>query len=92
MKRSMGIIIALVCDNDKYKDRIILEDENGIRTYAKDIYDERCLEGKKSTLYYNDTYTCTKCKNPYILSYSDFYEKKICKDIYEEEKKNEFGI
>ena len=76
MKRNMGIIIALVCDNDKYKDRIILEDENGIKTYAKDIYDERCLEGKKSTLYYNDTYTCTKCKNPYILSYSDFYEKK----------------
>ena len=80
------------CDNDKYNDRIILEDENGIKTYSKDIYDERCLEGKKSTLYYNDTYTCTKCKNPYILSYSDFYEKKICKDIYEEEKKNEFGI
>ena len=33
----MGIIIALVCDNDKYNDRMILEDENGIKIYSKDI-------------------------------------------------------
>ena len=80
-------------DNCKYYyNRIIMEDENGIKNCVYNIFDERCVEGKINTLYYNNTYTCTNCKKPYILSYSEFYERKICKDIYEEEKKSEFKI
>ena len=72
---------------------ILLEDENGIKTCSGErIFKDRCMEGKKNTYYYNDIDTCTKCKEPYILSYSKFYEKKICKDIYEEEKTSQFTI
>ena len=80
------------CNKCFYYD-LLVEDENGIKTCAQNnIFNERCIEGKKNTYYYNDIYTCTKCKEPYILSYSEFYERKICKDIYEEEKKSEFTI
>ena len=48
--------------------------------------DDRYLEEKLNTSYYNNIYTCTKCDPLYILSYSDYYEKNICKYIYEEEK------
>ena len=75
-----------------YRD-FFVEDENGIKTCENErIFNDRCKEGKKNTYYYNDIITCTKCEEHYILSYSKFYEKKICKDIYEEEKTSEFTI
>ncbi len=67
--------------------KIPVIDENGIvKCIDNNIFENRCLEGKVNTYYYNDIYTCTKCNPLYILSYSDYYEKNICKSIYEDEK------
>ena len=69
----------------KYSSSYIpVTDENGIiQCISKSNFeDDRCLEGKLNTSYYNNIYTCTKCDPLYILSYSDYYEKNICKYIY----------
>ena len=66
-----------------------MEDENGIKNCVYDIFDERCVEGKINTLYYNNTYTCTKCKkhgvflheiytNFIFLSYSEYKNCATC--------------
>ena len=74
-------------------EQTLVEDENGIKICIETYnFDRRCLEGKRNTSYYNDIYNCTKCKEPYILSYNEYYEKKICKDIYEEERKSDKEI
>ena len=67
---------------------IKVTDENGmIQCLDQETFgDIRCLEGKIDTYYYKDIFTCTKCHPLYILSYSEFYEKNICKYIYEDEK------
>ena len=71
----------------------LIEDENNVKLCIYGYsFDERCYEGKRNTSYYKDIYSCTKCREPFILSYNDYYERKICKDIYEEEKKSENKI
>ena len=66
----------------------LMKDENDIIQCKRESSLNRCVEGKINTNYYKDIYNCTKCKEKYILSYSEFYEKKICKELYEEEKKS----
>ena len=60
---------------------IPVTDENGVIQCISETNfgDSRCLEGKLNTNYYKNIYTCSKCKSLYILSYSDYYEKNICK-------------
>ena len=62
--------------------------ENGVKTCFSNILNNRCSIANVNTFYYSNIYTCIKCESPYILSYSDYYGKEICKYIYEEEKKN----
>ena len=59
--------------------------ENGIIQCDKTLI-YRCLEGKINTNYYSNIYTCSKCESLYILSYSSYEEKNICKYIYEDER------
>ena len=69
------------CGKCKY---INMTDENGILKCIALDYNQYCLEGMIDTNYFNDLYTCTKCKDKYILSYDDYYETYICKDIFDE--------
>ena len=65
---------------------------NGVKVCSYDFVNYRCKEGYKNTSYYKDIDICTKCKEPYILSYNEYYDKKICKDLYEEEPKSYYTI
>ena len=67
--------------------------ENGVKicNYSN-ILDDRCVEIAINTNYYTDINIYTKCKLLYILSYSNYYEKNICKYIYEDEKTNNISI
>ena len=67
--------------------------ENGMKVCDDSgIFNNRCKEGNINTNYYTNIYTCTKCDSIYILSYSNYYEKFICKYIYEDEKTNNISI
>lgn len=59
-----------------------MTDENGIIKCIEFEYNTKCLEGTISTNYYNDIYKCTKCEKNFILSYDDYYDTYICKDIF----------
>lgn len=61
-----------------------MTDENGITKCIRGIFNERCEKGLVNTEYLKDIYTCIKCFDNYILSYSEDYEKNICKDIYKD--------
>ena len=63
-----------------------MEDDNGITHCVSNILKNRCVQGNINTYYYTNIYSCTKCDPLYILSYSSYDEKYICKYIYEEEK------
>ena len=64
-------------------------DEHGvIWNYTDDIFNNSCKRGNVNTSYYEDNYTCIECKREYILSYSNYYEKNICKDKFYKEKVN----
>ena len=66
--------------------------ENGIKKCSYNIMENRCSVANINTNYYTDIYTCIKCKSLYILSYSDYYEKKVCKYIYEDNIINNISI
>jgi hypothetical protein len=66
--------------------------ENGIKNCLENILDSRCSIANISTYYYTNIYTCIECKPLYILSYSDYYEKKVCKYIYEDNIINNISV
>ena len=66
--------------------------ENGIKNCLENILDSRCSIANISTYYYTNIYTCMECKPLYILSYSDYYEKKVCKYIYEDNINNNISV
>ena len=66
--------------------------ENGIKNCLENILDSRCSIANISTYYYTNIYTCMECKPLYILSYSDYYEKKVCKYIYEDNIINNISV
>ena len=69
------------CSSCQSYGRIIMTDEFNINHCNSDSSYERCEKGILNTFYYNDLFTCTKCKSPYFLSHID----NSCKGIYEDE-------
>ena len=59
--------------------------ENGVNACAYDLSKDRCIKAEVNTYYYTNIYTCLECENLYFLSYSEYYERKVCKYIYEDE-------
>ena len=43
---------------------------------------EGCIMAYADTSYLNNIYNCTECKNGYISYYNNFFEKRICQNIY----------
>jgi hypothetical protein len=43
-----------------------------------------CTEANSNTYYINTLYNCTKCSYNFLPYYSEFFDRKICQNIFEE--------
>ena len=66
--------------------------ENNVKDCLYNILQKRCNTAKVDTYYYTNRYSCLECRSMYFLSYSDYYEDKVCKYIYEDEPANNISL
>ena len=73
------------CKRCYNRNNVLVTTENDVKycEYQKDGLDN-CLEAKVDTTYINPLYNCTSCSFNYLPYYSEFFERKICQNIYAE--------
>ena len=71
------------------RDYLLVKENNINFCVKKDYILDNCLNATVDTTYAKDKYSCTSCSINYLSFYSNFYEKYICQNIFEEIKTNQ---
>ena len=73
------------CKKCYNKNNVLVTTENDIN-YCENPKNglDNCLEANVNTTYINPLYNCTSCSFNYLPYYSEFFERKICQNIYED--------
>ena len=84
------------CKSCNYEFQVLITYKNGIKdcVYNNDDYLlKNCLEANDISEYINPIYNCTSCRSNYKPIYSEFYQRVICVDSFEEINKiNSFTL
>ena len=72
------------CKKCLYDDYVLVSTKNGQKFCLEEEELEKCTEAYLDTKYVKNNYSCSNCIKYFLPYNSDYYEKKICQNIYED--------
>ena len=72
------------CRKCLYDDYVLVSTKNGQKFCLEEEELENCTEAYLDTKYVKNNYSCSNCIKNFLPYNSDYYEKKISQNIYED--------